>query len=57
MYARGADIGEAIFEGSCDRGNEKQAEVFGLLPVCIRRESKLGIMPIGFCPCAFAFIP
>ena len=57
MYARGADIGEAILEGSCDRGNEKQAEVFGLLPVCIRRESKLGIMPIRFCPCAFAFIP
>ena len=29
---------EAIFEGSCDRGNENQAEVCGLLPVCIRRE-------------------
>ena len=57
VYARGADIGEAIFEGSCDRGNEKQAEVFELLPACIRRESKLCIMPIGSCPDLARIIP
>ena len=48
---------EAIFEGSCDKGNEKQAEVCGLLPVCIRRESKLSIMPIRFCPDLARIIP
>ena len=48
---------EAIFEGSCDKGNEKQAEGCGLLAVCIRRESKLSIMPIRFCPDLARIIP
>lgn len=38
-------------------GMEKQAEVFELLPACIRRESKLCIMPIGFCPDLARIIP
>ena len=53
VYAGGADIGEAIFEGSCDRGNEKQAEVCGLLPVCIKKRNKIKhcanrVLPILF---------